>query len=179
MLGLVFTEFAEMVESAFGPDCLDDVYEAADIRHDGAYTAVGNYDHAELVAMVVALSQQTGVPVPELVRTFGRHLMDVFVAGYAHFFEPHAGLFDFLHSVDGIVHREVVKLYEHARPPQLVAETVDADTLRLVYASDRGMGDLAVGLIEGAAAHYGEQIEITRQTTDAGETFTLSRKHAA
>lgn len=179
MLGLVFTEFTGMVEARFGADVLDEILDASGNRHDGAYTAVGDYDHAELVAMVAALSAHTGVPVTELVRAFGGHLMTVFVRDYRRFFETHDNLFDFLHSIDGLVHREVKKLYDAARPPRLVAESIDDTSIRLSYSSHRSMGDLAIGLLEGAAGHYGESVEIERQPAPGGEVFVLSRTHAA
>ena len=71
MKGVVFTEFLDMVEQRFSADMVDDIIDDAQLPHGGAYTAVGTYPHGEMVAMVVALSQRSGVAVPDLIRTFG------------------------------------------------------------------------------------------------------------
>ena len=38
------------------------------------------------------------------------------------------------------------------------------------YESDRGLADLAVGLLNGAAAHFGELIELSRSDSLYGST---------
>lgn len=40
MLGLVFTEFMELVEQEFSLDMVDDLIEDNQLSSDGAYTAV-------------------------------------------------------------------------------------------------------------------------------------------
>ena len=63
MKGMVFTEFLEMVEDKFSADMVDDIIDDSAPPSGGAYTAVGTYDHNELVGMVVALSQRSGLPL--------------------------------------------------------------------------------------------------------------------
>ena len=55
MKGVVFTEFVEMVEARFGLPMLDRIIEAAQLPSGGAYSAVGTYDHGEMVQLVGAL----------------------------------------------------------------------------------------------------------------------------
>ena len=57
MKGMIFTEFLEMVENAYGWEVQENIIDAAALPNDGAYTAVGTYDHQELVSLVVALSK--------------------------------------------------------------------------------------------------------------------------
>jgi hypothetical protein len=93
MLGLVFTEFVELVEDKFSPETADAVMEAVAAPHGGAYTAVGYYPHEEMATMVGALSRQTGVAAPELVRSFGGHLLHRFVAAHGNKFSRPGNLF--------------------------------------------------------------------------------------
>ncbi len=39
---------------------------------DGSFTRVGTYHHKDLIALVLSLSEETGVAVPELVQAFGK-----------------------------------------------------------------------------------------------------------
>ena len=77
MKGVVFTEFLEMVEARFSADVVDDIIDAANLPSGGVYTAVGTYPHEEIVALVLALAQQTGLSVRDLLLVFGEHLLDL------------------------------------------------------------------------------------------------------
>lgn len=166
MLGLVFTEFLEMVEARFSPALADTIIVQAAPPHGGAYTAVGYYPHEEMLALVKALSEQTGQPLAELVGTFGEHLFGRFVSAYPQMFGQQAGLFDFLESVDGEIHHEVRKLYPGAQLPRFYTVRRSATELELAYESPRGMEALATGLIRGAAAHFGEPVSIRFEPAD-------------
>ncbi len=118
MKGLVFTEFVEFVEKAHGLDTADHVMAAASgLPSRGVYTAVGTYDHREMVTLLGALHSHTGTAVPALLRSFGQHLLTRFVAAYPSFFEQAGSLFPFLRSVHGHIHVEVRKLYPDAELP--------------------------------------------------------------
>ncbi|MBQ0937104.1 heme NO-binding domain-containing protein [Ideonella paludis] len=175
MLGMVFTEFLEMVEEGFGPDVADAILCDASPGHDGAYTAVGYYDHAELVAMVVALSGRTGIPVPDLVKAFGRHLLLRFTQVHPKMFQGAHSLFDLVARIDGHIHVEVHKLYSEATLPRFTVQDRSPERMTVLYQSPRGLHELAVGLLEGAAEHYGEACTVQTQAwqDDQGQTGTL------
>jgi len=68
MLGLVFSEFMDMVEDEFPDHVFDTLLEIAEQQCEsaGEYTAVGNYDHVEMLTLVKALSDITDVSAPDL-----------------------------------------------------------------------------------------------------------------
>lgn len=180
MLGLVFTEFVELVEDKFSPEIADAVIDEVAAPHGGAYTAVGYYPHEEMVAMVGALSRQTGVPAPDLVRTFGGHLLHRFAAAHGDMFARHGKLFDFVASIHDEIHVEVRKLYDQAALPSFTVLSRDDRELRLLYQSPRAMEQLAQGLLEQAAVHYSEPCDIGHAPYDgpqgAGVLFTLVKR---
>lgn len=161
MLGMVFTEFIEMVEQKFSPEMADAIIGDVAPPSGGAYTAVGYYDHGELVAMVVALSRHTGVPVPDLVKAFGQHLLARFTELYPAMFSARTDLLDFLASIDGHIHVEVRKLYHEAKLPSFTVLERSMSVMRLLYRSPRSMEPLALGLLQGAADFYKEPCTIT------------------
>lgn len=160
MLGMVFTEFIEMIEDRFSPEVADAVIEAAELPHGGAYTSVGYYSHEEIVRLVSGLSQRTGIPVPDLVTTFGQHLLLRFRDNYPQMFVRHVSLFSFLASIDAEIHREVRKLYPQAQLPRFTVVDVSDTKMQLAYESPRSMEPLAVGLILGAGVHFGEPVKV-------------------
>jgi hypothetical protein len=173
-MGMVFTESLELVESRFSPEVADRIITAAGTATDGAYTAVGEYNHKKMVRMVQALSVETQVPVEELVRVFGHHLAVRFSHGYGAFFASQPSLFDFLASVDSKIHVEVRKLYPAAELPSIQSCERTTDSQTLIYRSSRHMHDLALGLIQGAAAHYGQPVEVEHSSLpDGGVRFVV------
>ncbi|OYT86460.1 MAG: hypothetical protein CFE46_16630 [Burkholderiales bacterium PBB6] len=160
MLGMVFTELMEMVEERFSPEVADAILQKAAPEHGGAYTAVGYYGHGEIVALVVALSELTGVPVPDLVQAFGEHLLGRFTQLYPQMFTQHSQLFDFLASIEPYIHVEVRKLYSNAQLPTFEVLSRNASQMHLLYSSPRKMESLALGLLLGAARHFGQPVQV-------------------
>ncbi len=176
MLGIVFTEFFDMVDDVFGDEMLDDIIDTAALPNDGAYTSVGRYDHEEILRLVAALSEKTGTPVPELVKVFGEHLFGRFVLGYPDFFSDVDSSIEFLMRIEDHIHVEVKKLYPDANLPTFDHASEAPNHLTLVYASERPFADLAEGLIQGCSKHFGERLELKREDLNSGERYQ-SRFH--
>ncbi len=169
MKGIVFTEFLELVESAFSFEIADQIVEESDLQSGGAYTSVGTYDYQELVQLVIKLSEKTETDIPVLLRIFGKHLFGRFVDGYPSFFENVDSMFSFLENVEDYVHVEVRKLYPDAELPTFECERPDSEKLIMVYQSRRALHDFAEGLIVGCADHFAEKVDIQKEDLSNGE----------
>lgn len=163
MKGIVFTEFIEMAESMFGYEMIDSIIESSNLPSGGIYTAVGTYDHSEMVQLVVELNKRTEIPVRQLLKTYGKHLFIVFTKSYPHFFENIDNAFDFFEQIDRYVHVEVRKLYPDAELPKFDTNRPNKNTLVMLYQSDRKMSDLADGLIEATLEYYQESATVEKQ----------------
>ncbi|MXU66563.1 heme NO-binding domain-containing protein [Oceanomicrobium pacificus] len=179
MLGIVFTEFSEMVEDAFSPEMLDQIIDDCALDNDGAFTAVGAYDHETMLALVGALSARTGMSVEALEQAFGTHLFKQFQTRYGSFFEGVHSAFDMLKRIEDHIHFEVKKLYPNAELPHFSWTEDGQGRLHLSYRSVRPFAPLAGGLIAGCIAHFGE--DITMEEVPDGEdpafatTFILTK----
>jgi len=178
MKGIVFTEFFEMVEEKFGFEMSNQLVEETNLDSNGVYTAVGTYSHHEIVALVVKLSEKTGMEVPKLLNVFGHHLFTVFVNAYKQFFVGVNTCFEFFKNIDQYIHVEVLKLYPDAELPKFEIEEESENKLVMVYTSARKMSELAVGLMEAAAKYFNEDISISKELlTPDGESvrFILTK----
>lgn len=173
MKGIVFSEFIEMVEARFSPELADEIIQAADLPSAGMYTSVGTYDHREMLRLIDQLSLKTEVPAGDLTRQFGHYLFGRFHELYPFLFEGVDGAFDFLSRIEDHVHREVRKLYPDAELPTFDTSRPDASTLELVYRSNRPFADLALGLIEGCARHYGESVAMEREDRSGNDPIQV------
>jgi hypothetical protein len=163
MKGIVFTEFLEMVEQKFSADMVDDILDGCELASGGIYTAVGTYDHGEIVQMVLKLAELSQIEVPVLINTFGQHLFGRFYQLYPLFFDGITNAIDFISRIEDVIHREVRKLYPDAELPRFETERQTADELVVIYRSPRHFGDLAEGLMQACISHFGQPILLTRQ----------------
>ncbi|MGH8433056.1 MAG: heme NO-binding domain-containing protein [Pseudomonas sp.] len=179
MLGMVFTEFLEMVEQRYSPELADQVLTETPLANGGAYTAVGYYPHEEMLALVTALSKHTGTSVAELVQAYGEHLFQRFVALYPQMLQDCDDAFSLLVSVDGRIHQEVRKLYPQAQLPTFEIVEHTEQRLVLIYRSNRPLADLAEGLIRACIQHYRQPLQLQRENLPAeggsAARFELSR----
>lgn len=173
MLGIVFSEFIEMVEDGFSEDIADKLIDLAEAKFEskGLYTSVGNYDHDEMLTLVGELANLTKLAVPDLVHAYGKHLFGRFNALYPVFFENIHDSLEFLEGIESHIHTEVRKLYPSAELPEFVCERPSDTTLIMQYKSTRPLAMLAHGLIDGCIAHFEESVTVAREDLP-GEAFT-------
>ncbi|TNF35311.1 MAG: heme NO-binding protein [Deltaproteobacteria bacterium] len=158
MKGIVFNLLERCVSDAHGDDMWDDLLEAAGL--DGAYTALGNYDDADLRALVGAAARRLGTDEAEIERWFGSTAMGHLAVRYPEIFAPHADLRSFLLALNDIIHPEVRRLYPGVDVPNFGMESESDRSLTLRYRSERQMCAFAVGLIQGAASHFGCPVRV-------------------
>lgn len=160
MKGVVFNLLEEVVTAQHGPSAWDDLLERAGL--DGAYTSLGSYPDADFFNLVEAASFARGKPSQEIVRWFGRNALPLFAERYPQFLTPHTHTRAFLLTLNDIIHPEVRKIYPGANVPVFEFDTAQADSLTIGYTSARKLCAFAEGLIEGAAAHFGERVELSQ-----------------
>lgn len=163
MKGIVFTEFQEMVEEKFGIETLDTIIESADLPSGGAWTSVGTYDYQELIQLVVNLSKETDLPVPALVNAFGHYFFKSLAGSYAEMLSGINSAIELLANVEDYIHVEVLKLYPQAELPRFEFKQLSDNQWEIEYHSSRPFADLAQGLIEAAADHFGDPLQIDRE----------------
>lgn len=174
MKGMVFTEFLDLVERTHSADLVDRLIEECNLPSGGAYTAVGHYDHREMVSLLVALQRHTGEPVDQLLRWFGANLYVALARGFPDFFTGKTHAFEVLEGIETVIHTEVRKLFPDAELPGFDVHRVRADCLILDYRSPRCMEDLAHGLMQACITQFGAAIRIERSPL-AGEGSGATR----
>lgn len=158
MKGVVFNLLEEVVTREYGEDVWDDLLEAAGL--EGAYTSLGGYPDGDLISLVGAASSALNLPADDVVRWFGRNALPLLASGHPRFFTPHDSTRPFVLTLNEIIHPEVRKLYPGADVPVFDFDASSDEVLVMGYASPRQLCSFAEGLIEGAAAHYGQTVSI-------------------
>lgn len=160
MKGIVFNILERVVTNELGADTWDTLIESAKV--DGAYTALGNYEDGQLMALVMAASKALGKPPGEIVRWFGRKSIPLFFERYPALFTPHRSTVPFLLTLNDVIHPAVRQFYPGADVPDFDFEAKGDKELVMGYQSKRQLCAFAEGLIEGTADHYDEKATITQ-----------------
>jgi hypothetical protein len=167
--GIVFNLLEQVVTDEYGASAWDSMLDAAQL--DGGYTAVGSYDDAELGRIVGAASSALETDPDALVRWFGGRALPLLHTRYPQFFASHHDARSFILTLNDVIHPEVRKLFPGADAPEFIFDTTDPNVLVLSYVSSRGLCAFAEGLIDGAAAQFGETVDIVqRECTKRGDS---------
>ena len=160
MKGVVFNLLEDVVSEEAGEAAWERAIAEAEV--DGVYTSLGTYSHEELVRLATSLASQLGWSVDETVTWFGRKALPKLAASYPQLFAPYPSTLPFLKTLNDIIHPEVRKLYPGADVPVFDYRLVEPDRMLMGYTSVRGLCTFGQGLIEGAAEHYSEQLEVAQ-----------------
>ena len=156
--GIVFNILQQVISDEHGEEVWDDVLDTAGL--DGIYTAVGSYPDEELTSLVAVASEKLGTTPDDLVRVFGRKAIPHFAERYPQFFAPHTDTRSFVLTLNEVIHPEVRKLFPGADVPNFDFALPDDRSVELAYVSPRRLCSFAEGLVQGAADHYGETVEL-------------------
>ena len=120
----------------------------------------GVYPDADAVAILTTIAETTGRPLPSILEEFGQFLAPHLVKVASPVVDPAWRTLDLIEHTEAIIHTMVRSTTPGAAPPVLETVRQSPDELHLVYSSARRLCPLAVGLMRGIAAHYGETIRI-------------------
>ncbi|PLX00500.1 MAG: hypothetical protein C0593_00780 [Marinilabiliales bacterium] len=157
MKGFIFSEFLELAEEKFGYAFVDKMVE--ETSSSGVYTSISTYQVEELVEMVVYISKEKNIPVPDLLVAFGHFLFPRFVKSFPLFFDENQHLFGFLGILHEIIHVEVQKLYPGALTPTVVLSD-NGEKMVLSYESPRKLAYFAKGMLEAAIVYFNEDVKV-------------------
>lgn len=152
MKGVIFNYLAEMAEEAFGLEAWDAILEKT--GNSGIYISADTYPDQELMDLVAAAHEISGVPVNDLVKKFGEYMFPRFLSENPQFFSEDMTLKSFLLTVDRVIHVEVRKLHPGAELPEFEYKDELDNELTMYYTSPRKLCLVAEGLIAGAAKHF-------------------------
>ncbi len=160
MQGSIYTSFSEMVIEKMGMSVWNELLAVVNPRSEGVYTNGMQYDDAEIMAFVSALSTITKIEASLLVRGFGEYLfIHLFNSSPANLSQMN-NLQDFLLCIDSVIHKEVKRVYPKAYLPTFECTEADNGDLVMFYQSKRKLCYLSEGLITGAAKHFDQVITI-------------------
>ena len=180
MKGVIFRAFLDHVGQTYGENITEQLILNCNLSSGGAYTSVGTYDTGELLSLISGLTDLTGTESTSIVKNFGKALFPILVEEYPSVVQHANNAFELISSVDNHIHIEVLKLYPDAGLPTFSPELKSPTCMWLKYDSERGLPELAEGLLQGCIDYFGEEVEIEWQDLSGGANthvlFKLQKK---
>jgi hypothetical protein len=158
MHGLIFTELKKYVETKFDHATWEKLLEKAGQKHQ-LYLASAVYPDKDIVALVTAACELTGLPANAVLEDFGQFVAPDLVEQYKFLINPSWRLLDFLANTEDTIHK-IVRFHKGVTPPRLVTTRIADNQLVITYNSARKMCPLLKGIVKGAAAHFKEHITL-------------------
>jgi len=158
MKGAIFIALNEMIVEQHGLHTWLQIIDLAKV--DGIFTSTNNYADEQLFAIVSVICTTLKAKQSSVLRLFGEYLFHFLHKSHPIFADSNVSFFEFIQSIDGVIHVEVHKLDEHAQTPRIQVEQSNDHEALLDYYSPRKLCHLAEGLLMGAAKHYGITISI-------------------
>ena len=160
MKGAIFIALNEMIVEQKGLHTWLRIIDQAKV--EGVYTSTDNYADEQLFTLVSVICDELHLEQQTVLRLFGEYLFHYLHKSHPIFADSNVNFFDFIQSIDNVIHVEVHKLDEHAQTPSITVEQVNDHEALLEYYSPRKLCHLAEGLLLGAAKHYGIAISISQ-----------------
>lgn len=160
MKGAIFIALNEMIEEQYGIRLWHKIIDKAGV--EGIFTSTDTYTDQELFNIVAVICDELQADLPTVLRLFGEYLFDFLHKSHPVFADSNVNFFDFISSIDGVIHVEVHKLDELAQTPSIHVQKVNQHEAVLDYFSPRKLCYLAEGLLLGAAKHYGIDIQVVQ-----------------
>ena len=160
MLGIIFTNLVEMIETKVSYEMADEILQEANLSSDGIFTSVGHYPLEDVVEIVTLLSKKTDIPPDDLIFAFGKYLFVKLMEGHKHIVSADVTLFELLAQLDSKIHVEVLKLYPNATLPTFSILNEGPGMIQMLYQSPRQLETLASGLIQGGAEYFNTTVDV-------------------
>lgn len=179
MKGVIYTELIEMIEDLLGLEMTNKIIEDARLENEGAYTAVGYYHHQDIIKLMDSISKNAGNSRENLLWSYGEYLFYRLNDMYKQELAACTDAFSFVESLAKIIRIEILKYNPGASVSLLQVIQKNADTLELLYSSDRRLSKLLEGILAACARHYPQTIRLqcTKLESDGSRVrFILTRQ---
>jgi Haem-NO-binding len=161
MVGIINNAIADLVVQRFGESVWEAVAERARLECP-VYDSTRNYDDAETMRIVEALSVELAIAAEDVLFVFGKWWIGYSEKTYGALLRMSGDSFlDCLMSLDAL-HGRIKMAFPDSHPPSFrVARTEDGRIL-LHYQSVRaGLGSIVRGILVGIADNMGITLQIT------------------
>ncbi|SHK45429.1 heme NO-binding domain-containing protein [Paramaledivibacter caminithermalis] len=172
MKGTVVSTWIKTLRELFGNETVDSALSKVGWDTSRIITPLEDIQDDEVKNIIDEIANSLNKNSSEIWREIGRRNIETFSKWFPSYFERFS-LKGFLMMMDD-VHSQLTKMIRGAKPPRLIASETGNKEIELLYESKRKMYDYFLGLLEGSAKFFNENIDINileQGTYDDGISF--------
>lgn len=158
MKGTVVSTWIKTCRKQYSENIINEALESLGWKANQTFSPLEDVEDTRVFKLFSTIASKVNVSEDKLWKSIGKDNIRTFQQDYPGFFH-HDNLYHFLKSMDD-VHSVVMKRIKGAKPPKLQFKAISRREVIYTYNSHRGMFDYFMGLVEGAAEYFNEQIEI-------------------
>jgi len=163
MHGTMFFHLHRYAEKTWGHDAWRNLFATAGMT-ESVYSSTSVYPDEDMVALVHAAAETTGLASFEILQSFGEYLAPELIAIYPGLVDSRWRTLDLICQAETVIHNVVRAHSPDAMPPVLRAQRINDREVHMVYASPRMMCALLKGIAKGVAHHYGEELTFNEES---------------
>lgn len=163
MLGVILDEMRTYVVQEFGEPAWSEVMTRSGMPVDHQYGLEKAYPDTELGLLAVRAAEVTGKPIADVLQGFGEAMVPNMFRFYKILVNPRWTLVDFLLGMEPVLHTALQLHAEGALPTKVHATQTGPRTVTVVYDSPLRACSAVRGVIYGAAAHYGVDVDLIEE----------------
>lgn len=179
MYGLVNRAVEQMVRERFGAERWHAIQARAGLEDEG-FLALRTYPDDVTYRLVVAASEELGLPAPAVLEAFGEYWVQATAqASYGDLMRLSGRtLPEFLQNLDQM-HSRLALTFKQMQPPSFRCSDVTPESLVLHYHSERaGLLPFVVGLVKGLGTYFETPVRVeVVSSRDAGAAGDSLRVH--
>ncbi len=174
MHGIILTLLKRYVQTQYDHSTWVKLTEAAGldaVEYD--YKSV--YPDQHIYDLIGQAATMTGLSAGELHEKFGEYLVPDLMYMYQRRVQPEWRTLEMLEQTETAMHTQVRQDHAGHAPPVLHVQRLNENEVLVNYVSVRRMGGLAVGIVRGLAAYFGEadRIDVMPTTSENGEKVQI------
>ena len=160
MKGVVFVELLDLLDDRYSMKFTEQVIEQSQVYSTGAYNALGQFDHRELLALMEAVECSFPDDTESIYLELGERLVTRCIAEFPTLFRSDSCLPDTLGHMESLMHMDDLLVDQSAELPEIRLDRVGPNQLILDYFYDPRLADFTIGLIHGCAGYHDLETDV-------------------
>ena len=167
MKGTVVSTWLRTCRDLYGNEVINKSLKSVNWSEKIVFTPLEDVNDTQIFSLIQTIADNVGTSVNGLWQVIGENNLQKFSEDYPVFFKR-VNLYKFLDSLN-FIHSIIMKKIRGARPPKMHLEPISSNSIYFTYRSDRELFDYFLGLLNGSAKYFGENIEIKEVERKKGE----------
>ena len=167
MKGTVVSTWLRTCRDLYGNEVINKSLKSVNWSENIVFTPLEDVNDTQIFSLIQTIADNVGTSINGLWQVIGENNLQKFSEDYPVFFKR-VNLYKFLDSLN-FIHSIIMKKIRGARPPKMHLEPISSNSIYFTYRSDRELFDYFLGLLNGSAKYFGENIEIKEVERKKGE----------